>query len=230
MFNLDLITDMPSLKRIEIDGARHYVTEGGETVGPYPSVTTILSSDKQSQKKLQEWRNRVGEEEAAKISYKASTRGSIIHEMIEDYLQDKLDLGKSPFSIPLNILMFNALRDVADAHINNIRMIEGQMISKHLRVAGTVDLVAEFDGVLSIIDWKTSAKKKKKAWIKNYFIQESAYAVMFEELTGIPVPQIVTVITNENGTPQVFVEKRDNWIDSFIQLRDTYELELQSLS
>ena len=95
------------------------------------------------------------------------------------------------------------------------------MFSHHLEVAGTVDLVAEFDGRLSIIDWKTSSKEKPRKFINNYFKQESAYAVMFEERTGIAVDQLVTIIAHPEGT-QVFVEHRDNWIDGFLKLRKLY--------
>jgi len=119
--------------------------------------------------------------------------------------------------------MFTRLRDVADEHIDNIRVIEGLMYSDHLRTAGTVDMIAEFDGVLSVIDWKTAARRKTRSKIYNYFKQESAYAVMFEEMTGIPVTQLVTVITSSEGDSQVFVEHRDEWVPEFIKLRDDYE-------
>lgn len=228
LFNLELI-ECPPLERVEINGVRHYVN--GEK-SCYPSVTTVLSSDAHSKKKLSEWRERVGAEEAAKISRRAANRGTIVHQMIEDYVQGKLSIKatESQYFMPIHIPMFEALKSVADESIDNIRMIEGQMMSHELRVAGTVDMVAEFDGVLSIIDWKTSNKKKKKEWIRNYFIQESAYAVMFEENVGEPIEQLVTVIATETGTPQVFIEKKSNWIDSFKVLREEYELELQSLS
>ena len=123
--------------------------------------------------------------------------------------------------------MFTRLRDVADKSIDNIRVIEGLMYSDHLRTAGTVDMIAEFDGVLSVIDWKTAARRKTRSKIYNYFKQEAAYAVMYEEMTGTPVTQLVTVITSSEGNSQVFVEHRDEWIGGFIELRDAYELELQ---
>jgi len=224
MFELDLIEDLPKVKRVNVNGKRHYVREGGEVTTPYPSVTTVLSSEKEAKKALHEWRKRVGAETANKISRQASSRGTSVHQMIEDYV-----LGEEHKNeiMPINYEMFLKLKDVADNRIGKIRMVEGQMLSDHLRVAGTVDMIAEFDGKMSVIDWKTSAKEKSKSRCKNYFLQESAYAVMFEENTGIPVSQLVTVITNQEGTCQVFVEKRDEWIDKFIDLRNEYERGVQ---
>jgi genome maintenance exonuclease 1 len=103
-------------------------------------------------------------------------------------------------------------------------MVEGQLWSHDLEVAGTVDLVAEFDGEMAIIDWKTSNWPKKRNQIHSYFMQESAYAVMFEERTGIPVTRLVTLVANKDGY-QMFVEERDDWIDGFRDLRNQYELE-----
>lgn len=218
-FNLDLITDIPKLKRVNVNGKRFYVVEGEEHPIPFPSVTSVLSADKQKQKSLHEWRRRVGAAEANKVARQASSRGTAAHQLIEDYVQGK----ENEDTNPLHLDLFSRLRKVADERINNIRMIEGQMYSKHLRVAGTVDMVAEFDGKLSVIDWKTSRREKKRDQITSYFIQESAYAVMFEELTGIPVPYLVTVITTEEGETQIFREKRDDWIGGFIALKEEFD-------
>ena len=113
----------------------------------------------------------------------------------------------------------------ADEHIDNIRTIEGQMMSDYLRCAGTVDLIADYDGKISIIDWKTSSKPKKEEWVTGYFMQESAYAVMFEENTNIPVSQLVTIVACSTGEVQVFKTNRDKWIGEFIRYRDQYEAE-----
>jgi genome maintenance exonuclease 1 len=216
--SVNLYTEMPTLERIELGGVRHYICDGLED--PVPSVTSVLSVLEEKKKALNDWRERVGDEEAAKIMHRASVRGTAAHEMIEDYVQSKLTFeGRMPNQIDL----FTRLRDVTDAHIDNIRMIEGQMYSKHLRVAGTVDMIAEFDGVMSVIDWKTSIKPKRREWITNYFMQESAYAVMFEETTGIPVSQLVTVVSCESGDTQVFIEKRDTWINEFIEARKLFD-------
>jgi genome maintenance exonuclease 1 len=97
------------------------------------------------------------------------------------------------------------------------------MYSHHLRLAGTVDCIAEFDGRLSVIDFKTASKPKEHHWIHNYYMQCSAYAVMYEELTGIPVPQLVVLISVEDMDPQVFIERRNPWVRQLIKLRDSYE-------
>ena len=219
VFNLDLI-ELPKIKRVNIDGKRHYVREDGELAMPYPSVTTVTSSCKKLQAGLAQWRRKIGKEAAQKISTQASQRGTSVHQLIEDYCQNQETEGTV---MPNAREMFTRLRDVADEHIDNIRVIEGLMYSDHLRTAGTVDMIAEFDGVLSVIDWKTAARRKTRSKIYNYFKQEAAYAVMFEEMTGTPVTQLVTVITSAEGDSQVFVEHRDEWIPEFIKLRDEYE-------
>lgn len=231
-FNLQLIEDLPKLKRVTVDGKRHYVGVDEELVIPYPSVTTVLSADKKQQRALHEWRKRVGTETANKISRQAAGRGTSVHQLIEDYIRGEESQGKI---MPHIKDMFMRLQMVADESIDNIRLIEGLLYSHHLRCAGTVDMIAEFDGKLSVIDWKTSKKRKTRSRIYNYFKQEAAYAVMFEEMTGLSVTQLVTVITTEEGESQVFIEHRDEWIGEFIKLRDEYEqrrehsvLELQS--
>ena len=216
-YNLDLVTGIPVLNQVMIEGKRHYTDNEGIIKSPYPSVTTVLSADPSTKKGIDSWKKRVGEVEANRVSTQALSKGNDVHEMIETHI-----LGEEQKKMMPNVkALFAGLRDVADARINNVRMVEGQMFSHHLEVAGTVDLVAEFDGRLSIIDWKTSSKEKPRKFINNYFKQESAYAVMFEERTGIPVDQLVTIIAHPEGT-QVFVEHRDNWIEGFMDLRKLY--------
>ena len=218
-FELNLIEDLPVLERVDINGVRHYVDLEGTITDPYPSVTSVLGADKSKDKSLADWRARVGEEEANKISRQAAMRGTDVHLMIEDYILGQENQKKM---MPNIVAMFKGLKELADNHINNIRLVEGQLFSHHLRVAGTVDLVAEYDGKLSVIDWKTARAPKKREYIHNYFIQESAYAVMFEERTNIPVDQLVTLLVHPEGT-QVFVEKRDDWIGKFEDLRKEYD-------
>ena len=235
VFTLNL-TKLPEVKRVTLEGKRHYVLDDGTLARPFPSVTSITSSCKKSRAGLNAWRKRVGAEEANRVSATASSRGTSVHQLIEDHCQNngievtETSIGKR---LPEGVMphaydMFTRLRDVADAHIDNIRVIEGMMYSRHLRTAGTVDMIAEFDGELAVIDWKTSNKRKTRSQIYNYFKQESAYAVMYEENTNIPIKKLVTVITSGEGTSQTFVEHRDEWIGEFIKLRDDYELELQS--
>lgn len=173
----------------------------------YPSITTILSI--LSEDFLREWRAKVGEEEANKISHHASTRGTQIHALVEDYINNKeIDITKQ---LPHNVAMFNSMKPNLDKYIGKVYAQEVPLYSDYLRAAGRVDCVAEWDGKLSIIDFKTSKKPKKKEWIENYFIQETFYAIAFEERTRLPIKQLVTVIGVDHSEPQVFIEDRDNW-------------------
>ena len=217
--NLELVTDLPKLEQIEINGVRHYTAEDGSIETPYPSVTTVLGADPSKNAGLQKWRERVGEEEANRVSHMATTRGTAVHQIMEDWI-----LGQEPKTKPMPIHMDTAagLKKFADAHFGTVKLVEGQLFSHELRTAGTVDLVAEFDGEMAIIDWKTANWPKKRNQINNYFMQESAYAVMFEERTGIPVTKLVTLVAYNDGT-QMFVEKRDDWIGGFLELRKKYD-------
>lgn len=217
-FKHDLVDIEFKLTQVNTEEGRYYIKEGVEDSPKYPSVTSVLS--KRSEASIKRWRERVGEAEADRISQFASERGTLIHEMIENHIMGR----EQPNVMPQHFETFRRLRDIADEHIDNIRGVELQMASDHLRVAGTVDLVAEYNGRLSIIDWKTAKKPKQEKWIHNYFMQESAYAVMFEENTGIPVDQLVTCITCDTGDSQVFIQKRDDWIDKFIKERNEYFL------
>lgn len=195
----------------QINGKRHYVTPKGK----FPSITTVLSV--LSRKGIAEWRARVGEEEANRISTQAARRGTNVHLMCEDYINNKLDEKKF---MPNEREMFNAIKPVLDENINNVVAQEVPLWSSYLGVAGRVDCIAEYNGRLSVIDFKTSRRRKSKEWIGSYFQQASAYCVMFEERTKIPIDQIVIIIAVEDGTSQVFVEKRDNYI---LDCMDTIE-------
>ena len=206
-----------------INGKRFYKTPEGLL---YPSVTTITSQH--GKDKIIEWRKRVGEEEANRISTKASNRGTKVHKICENYLNNEEDYARTnPAHIhktmPDTIAMFKSLQPLLDEHVNNIHALEIPLYSHHLKVAGRVDCIAEYDGKLSIIDFKTSSKLKDESWIKGYFMQCSAYAVMYEERTGIPVSQIVIMIAVESEHPQVFIKKRNDYIKDFISYREAYD-------
>jgi ATP-dependent exoDNAse (exonuclease V) beta subunit len=174
-----------------------------------------------SRKAIKEWRARVGDAAANAITKKATNQGTKAHELIEHYLVgDEL-----PKHMPNEYDLFQQFKSEANDKINNIKSIEGQMMSDYLRVAGTVDLIAEYDGKLSVLDWKTSARPKKEEWVDGYFMQAAAYAVMFEENTGTPISQLVLIIACGTGEKQVFIGKRDDWIGDFVQWRDQWELE-----
>ena len=176
----------------------------------------ILSEDG-----IRAWRKRVGEEEANRISTRAANRGTAVHSITERYINNEVDYAEG--FMPNIIQNFNDLKPILDERLGNIRAQEVPLYSDHLRVAGRVDCVAEFDGTLSIVDFKTSRKLKKKEWITNYFAQEAAYAIMWEERTGEPITQLVTLITVDDEQPQVFVEHRDNWTELLLKTRDEYE-------
>jgi len=205
--------DFPKLERItSSDGIRLYNTPSGKS---YPSVTTITGLH--SAKGIAEWRRRVGEEEANRISGKASARGTRIHKYCEDYLRGNL------FEADMfDLEMFNSIKLWLD-DIDNIHCLETPLYSDFLQVAGTVDCIADFQGKLSVIDFKTSSKPKDRDDIYNYFMQTAAYAVAFEERTGIPIGRLVIIMAVNNDDPRLFIEKRDNWIGGFRKLRLDYK-------
>jgi genome maintenance exonuclease 1 len=189
---------------------RKYNTPLGDA---YPSITTVLGA--KSKDAIAAWKKRVGEEEANKISYRASQRGTAVHEIIEKYVNN--DEYYTHGFMPNIISDFNQVKDILDTRIGVVYGQELPLYSDHLKVAGRVDCVAEFDGVLSIIDYKTSRKTKKKEWIETYFQQETFYAIAWEERTGTPITQLVTIISVDNAEPQVFIEHRDNWAGELIK-------------
>jgi len=195
---------------------RKYQTPTGKQ---YPSVTTVLSI--LSEEAIQKWRARVGAEEANKISHRAATRGTAVHEIIEKYLDNDPQFKEG--YMPNIISDFMDVKQILDERVGTIYAQECPLYSDYLKIAGRVDCVAEFDGKPSIIDFKTSRKTKKKSWIENYFIQESAYAIMWEERTGMPITQLVTIISVDNEDSQVFIEHRDNWDAKLLETIDEYK-------
>ena len=187
-----------------VGGKRVY--EGGDQ--RYPSISTICSF--RNRKSIAEWRARVGAEEANKISKRATTAGTTVHSMIEDYLNNELDIGKYADKHLAKILFTQAKQMLA--RINNIHFQEAPLYSHEFAIAGRVDCIAEFDGKLSIIDFKTSSKEKKEEWVEGYFVQETGYAKMYEERSGIKVEQIVTLITCQTGDTQVFIKNPDDYV------------------
>lgn len=202
------------MEQINENGVRQYLTPEGNK---YPSVTTVLSWTKA--KFIAEWRSRVGSEEANRISRKATRRGTNLHSICEKYIANDDDLG-SP--LPDIVDLFYTIKPVIDKSIDNVYCQETKLYSDYIGIAGTVDCVAEFNNVRSIIDFKTTRKTKTKSMIHDYFMQAAGYAVMFEERTGIPVPQIVIIMTGEEGS-NVFIEKRDTWINQLIETVNRYK-------
>ena len=203
------IHNFPNLKAKTTEQGRRYFVEGNA----YPSVTTVIGEKKKDS--ILQWRRKVGEEEANAISKRASTRGNKCHKLAEDYLSNKpLDRYRDDV---LSLGMFHQIRPYIDK-INNIHALEESLYSHTLRLAGRVDCIAEYDNELAIIDFKTSTKYKREEWIQDYFSQETAYAIMFQELTGLKVKQLVTIIATEQGTPQIFV--KDNILEFVPKLKE----------
>lgn len=213
MFTQELINENFSLKQVNRKGGRVYVDEDSNE---YPSITTVLSI--LSEAGIKAWRARVGEEEANRVSSRAVKRGNKVHSMIENYIQNK-EVDHSDFISTQN---FKDIQPIIDDKLTKVYAIEKRMHSKHLGVAGTVDCVGEWDGQRAIIDWKTSAKFKKKEWVHNYFMQACAYSIMWEELTKQPITQLVVAIASDEG-PQIFIEHRDNWDKDLISVINDYK-------
>jgi genome maintenance exonuclease 1 len=188
---------------------RKYLLPDGSKV---PSITTVLSYFKKDI--IQEWRNRVGEVEANRISKQASNRGTNVHTLCEKYLNNETNYARGAF--PDALEMFKSIRPKLDENVTDIYYQEQALWSTHLGVAGRCDLIGHWDKVLSVVDFKTSRKPKVKEYITDYFMQGTAYALMHEELTGIPIHQIVILIAVENDEPQVFVEYTENWIEPLV--------------
>jgi len=199
------------------NGSRKYVTPNGDA---YPSVTTILSA--YNKKAIQEWRERVGEEVANKISTQASTRGTRLHSLCETYLLNELSPLKLQSVMPDAKELFNKIKPKLDANIGKIYSLEQALYSDKLKIAGRVDCIAEWNGELSVIDFKTASKEKNEEWIQNYFMQCSAYAEMFEERTGRPINQIVVAIAVANGDTQIFVKEKEDYLRGLNFFIDEY--------
>ena len=192
------------------DGGRAYETPEGKL---YPSITTVLSV--RNKKGLHEWRDRVGHDVANYIARTAAQRGTAVHKMCEDYLNnqhlawpDEFEKHKSK-----NFLawcLFTQMREKL-SNINNIKCLESSLYSDTLKVAGQVDCIAEYKGNLSVIDFKTSSKERDDAWNENYYIQTCAYAEMFKERTGQTVDKLVILVVTQDGTVQEFIKDKKEY-------------------
>ena len=207
---------LPTLTRKTTDTGRKYFTPEGNA---YPSITTVLGV--LNKEGIIAWRKRVGEEEANKISQQASVRGTAVHKLADDYLNNDPDWKEG--AMPTNLFSFEDIKKIMDKRLNNIWMQEVFLYSDRLKTAGQVDCIAEFDGQLSIIDFKTSRKPKKVEWITSYFIQSSFYAAAFYERTGIPIKQGVILITVDHNEPQVFKINTYDYLEHFLSVRKKYK-------
>ena len=208
--------ELPKLTRETTESGRKYFTPDGNA---YPSITTVLSII--GKEAIIAWRARVGEEEANKVSRQASTRGTAVHKLAEDYVDNKEDWrGKH---MPANIATFNSIRPVLDEKLDNVWMQEVFLYSDRLKCAGQVDCIGEWEGVLSIIDFKTSRRVKKKEDITNYFIQMCFYAAAFLERTGIAIKQAVVVMAVDDNEPLIFKVNTYDYLEHFVAVRKKYK-------
>ena len=205
MFNHVQIS-LPEVTTETINRKRFYVTPEGEK---YPSITTVLSNRKKEG--LFEWRKRVGNDVANYVARTSASRGTKVHHMCEDYLNNEFDEEKHRKDF-LPFCLFNQLKDQALCNLNNIYAQEAGLYSDKYKVAGRVDCVAEYKDTLSIIDFKTSTRERSDDWNENYYIQGSAYAEMFEERTKINIDQVVILVVTEDGTVQEFVKNKQDYL------------------
>ena len=196
------VDDLPKLLTENINGGRYYISPTGEK---YPSITTVLAP--RGKEGILAWRKKVGEEKANFIANEAARRGTAVHKLVEQYLNNEelSDAGVLPLAL------FTVMKEELDK-IDNIKIQEGSLYSEEYKVAGQVDCIADYDGKPCIIDFKTSTKEKKEEWIENYFIQGTAYAEMYRERYGVDVEDIIILIVTEQGLNQVFHKKKQEYL------------------
>ena len=213
--------ELKKLTTQTINFKRFYETPDGDL---YPSITTVLST--RNKKGLFEWRKKVGDEVANYVARVSANRGTAVHHMCEDYLNnypiDWPDKWKEHEKKFLPYCLFKQLKKTVLEKIDNIRSQECSLYSHKYRVAGRVDCIAEYDGKLSIIDFKTSTKERTDEYNENYYIQASAYAEMFEEQTGTPIEQIVILVVTEDGVVQEYVKNKYDYIPLLVESIDNF--------
>jgi genome maintenance exonuclease 1 len=195
-----------------IDGVRYYTLPSGKKA---PSITSITSF--YNRQVFKNWREKVGEEQANKITKVATDRGTKFHDLVEKYLSNE-DINSLKDVLPTTKARWIAARDALNK-IDNIHALEKPLYSEYFGIAGRVDCIAEYEGELAVIDFKTSKKIKPEKWLENYFVQETAYACMYYEMTGTPVKKIVTLMVADNGDVKVY-EKRNK--GEYIKLLTKY--------
>ena len=212
MFNYCPPRKLDDLKSETINNGRFYTTPDGKKL---PSVTTVIGA--MGKKAIYEWRQRVGADEANRISRIASGRGTRMHTLCEKYLNNEEFVKPMPDALSL----FNTIKPYLN-NINNIHYQECALWSTRIGMAGRVDCIAEYNGVLSVIDFKTSSRVKTKEDIPAYFAQCVAYALMYEELVGVKIHQIVVIMAVEGSDPIVFVERTGDHVKTLKKYIDYY--------
>ena len=215
--------NLPNIKARNQNGSRVYETPDGSF---YPSITTVLSV--RNKKGLFEWRKRVGDDVANYVARTSAARGTAVHHMCEDYLNNE-DMKEHEKKF-LPYCLFGQLQKKVLHKIDNIRAQECGLYSDKYKVAGRVDCIAEYNGKLSIIDFKTSSKERNDAWNENYYIQASAYAEMFEERTGIEINQICVLVVTEDGAVQEFVKDKKEYVPLIEETVSEWEMKNEKIN
>ena len=207
---------VPELTTKNINRKRFYQTPEGKL---YPSITTVLQ--KQKMKGLMEWRAKVGDDVANYIARTAANRGTKVHHMCEDFLNNNFDeeTHKKNF---LPYMLFGQIKPILMQKVNNIFAQECGLYTDKYKVAGRVDCIAEYKNTPSIIDFKTSTKERNDDWNESYYIQASAYAEMFEERTGIEINQIVILVVTEDGIVQEFIKTKHDYLPLLVEVIDDF--------
>jgi len=193
---------LPDVITETINGKRFYVTPEGKK---YPSITTVLSG--RNKEGIMRWRESVGNDVANNIMRTAAKRGTAVHTLVENYLNNE-ELSNQDV---LPTALFTLIKPELD-NINNIVIQEGGLYSDKWGIAGRVDCIAEYKGKISVIDFKTSTKEKKEEWVENYFIQGSAYCEMYEERFNQEINQVVILIVTEDGAVQTFIKDKKDYL------------------
>lgn len=214
----------PKVKRKNINGTRHYIDENNNI---YNSVTKVVNKDKD----FSDWYERLsvqykcsleaGEAIGNYTMIQAGITGTKVHKMCEDYLNNER-VGELQNNL-LTYAHFENIKDRLDDFITDIRYQEVQMFSKNMGLAGTADVIAKWDGKLSVIDFKTTKNRKKEEWIEGYFLQSTAYALMYEENTGTPIEQIVIVFTGEDGTQDTYIKDKAQYVPRLYEVIDAFK-------
>ena len=212
----DLPIEIPELKTKNINRKRFYQTPNGKL---YPSITTVLN--KKKMQGINEWRKKVGEDVANYIARTAANRGTKVHHMCEDFLNNNFDddVHKKNF---LPYVLFGQMKPILMQKVNNILAQECGLYSDKYKVAGRVDCIAKYNGIPSIIDFKTSTRERNDDWNESYYIQASAYSEMFEERTSIAIPQIVILVVTEDGVVQEFIKDKGDYIPKLVEAIDDF--------
>lgn len=207
------LIDLPDLEQVNTPDGRFYKTPSGVL---YPSVTTVLGVEPKPE--IDRWRKSIGEAEADRVTERACVRGTLVHKMCEDHL-----MGKEVK--PPNVydeMTYKSLLPHLEK-VSKVYSIEGRLYSDKLKSAGSVDLVAEYDGYSSVVDWKTSTRLKHKEEIHSYFKQTAAYSYMFWERTGIVVSRLVIVMAVDFDKAKVYIESPKTWLPEYIKARKKFQ-------